>query len=115
MGDTHAEIREALDAATPGPWAGEQQECVELYGDPWAMQLDSDGDGERPFVFGSKHDAHLIANAPTWLAELLAENTRLREALERIGHEVQDFKSPPSREFLANIASAALAQPPAQR
>jgi len=56
---SHDEIKAALAAATPVPWHA------------WNR-----GIGYEVHTF-RESDAHLIANAPTWLADLLAEVDRL--------------------------------------
>lgn len=72
-----ADIKKALEAATPGPWITtkdkffENTEGVEMNG----FYI---GGGFRP------QDAHLIANAPTWLSQLLQEREQMVEALKLI-------------------------------
>jgi len=79
-----AEIREALEKATPGPFIARDYEWPGndklLY---WVMTHD-DGIG----AFACYEDAHLAANAPEWLRFLLNEIDRLdREyAEERAAH-----------------------------
>jgi len=76
-----AEIREALEKATPGPW--------------FAVKVDSDSYSisNKPGYYGhcitgwgrvlqTKEDAHLIANAPEWLRFLLSELDRAEKELE---------------------------------
>ncbi len=66
-----AAIREALKAATPGPWKVSDSHglCVAASAKLAPLVADmSTKDWE-----GDRADAHLIANAPTWLAELLEE------------------------------------------
>lgn len=72
----HDEIRAALAAATPGPWQvyESMQADTFVYGPRGILRDD--------IIAGptyNRENAHLIANAPTWLAELLAEVDRLRE------------------------------------
>ena len=57
----------------------------------WSVVEAGDNDWGPAGGVSKKADAHLIANAPTWLAQLLAaleaserENERMREALEEI-------------------------------
>ena len=77
-----AEIREALEKATPGPWKIDEFGAV----------TDRKGnliqwyDGK--VVTAQKEDAHLIANAPEWLRFLLSELERLEReyAEERAAH-----------------------------
>lgn len=87
---SHEHIREALGRATPGPWEstplGSEGYTVTGAPDPGAT-------GVRAKVrlriarFGyqdwdtDRANAHLIANAPTWLAELLAEVDNARREL----------------------------------
>lgn len=83
----HKAIRAALAAATPGPWhawdrgighevhvgpdcAVEPARCYEL-------------NGQFRETFAGA-DARLIANAPTWLAELLAEVEAADQAVQRV-------------------------------
>lgn len=83
---SHDDIRAALEAASPQPW-----KPIYLEGtDPHDVPIEdatgdyicaSPDDGVRGGH--SAADAHLIANAPTWLAELLAENERLAVDAER--------------------------------
>lgn len=82
------EIRAALAAATPGPWDAKPlgSEGYAVTGAP-----DPDAPGVRAKMrrriarFGyqdwdtDRANAELVAKAPTWLAELLAEVDRLRE------------------------------------
>ena len=73
---SHDEIRAALAAATPGPWQvyESMQADTFVYGPRGILRDD--------IIAGptyNRENAHLIANAPTWLAELLAEVDRLRE------------------------------------
>jgi len=83
---SHADIRAALEAATPGKWdyyrphPGYRCYMVErvapeghLSGDCVAICED----------VRAEANAHLIANAPVWLAELLAENELLTVDAER--------------------------------
>ena len=89
---TPEQIREMLDAATPGPWGANEWYNTDEGG--WAAVgphhqvtheeamdgLDDEPDGishER-----AKADAQIIAAAPTIIRELLTENERLRSALQ---------------------------------
>lgn len=70
----HDEIRAALAAATPGPWQvyESMQADTFIYGPRGILRDD--------IIAGptyNRENAHMIANAPTWLAELLAEVDRL--------------------------------------
>lgn len=68
-----AEIRKALDAATPGPWA-----MIEPIDEVWQSI-----DNTKIATVASNQDAdanlHLIANAPEWLQFLLDELERLEQ------------------------------------
>ena len=92
---TPEQIREMLDAATPGPWGANEWYNTDEGG--WAAVgphhqvtheeamdgLDDEPDGishER-----AKADAQIIAAAPTIIRELLTENERLRGVLEEDG------------------------------
>ena len=74
------EIRAALADATPGPWAWlyPDQCCRDGYCIKSKADLDT-CDGVTHAMKALHADVVLIANAPTWLAELLAEVDRLRE------------------------------------
>ena len=74
----HDEIRAALAAATPGPWAWlyPDQCCRDGYCIKSKADLDT-CDGLTHAMKALHADVVLIANAPTWLAELLAEVERL--------------------------------------
>lgn len=76
-------IKEALNNATPGPWVADGQELDETYSG--SLYLYSPAANE-PVLSTSLmlEDAILIANAPTWLAQLVAEVERLRGLVERI-------------------------------
>lgn len=81
-----AVIEAALKAATPGPWKYEPPDGRHG-GAPW---IDADPMPVSEF-YGTLADARLIANAPTWLAELVervkmaeAEVERLRELLDQV-------------------------------
>lgn len=70
-----AEIREALEKATPGPWNVEGKEIWKRAG--WYF-----GDNLHVYICDADNpaNAHLIANAPEWLRFLLDE-------LERVNRE----------------------------
>jgi len=88
---SHDDIRAALAAATPGPWRthdfghpGEQEPSsivVHTGKFDWNDVQDPDGTSAIAWMpaWGRQDsdNAHLIANAPTWLADLLAEVDRL--------------------------------------
>jgi hypothetical protein len=70
-----AEIRKALDAATPGPW-----ENVQLF----YVGVTTEGRFYPVAECDDQNNAILIANAPEWLRFLLDELDRLRA--ERYSH-----------------------------
>jgi hypothetical protein len=85
-------IKEALKAATPGPWLPhEHQDTDEVFGvevlsahngGTWPV-ADMQHDEGHPDPYGQiRANAHLIANAPTWLAQLVAEVERLERENE---------------------------------
>lgn len=74
MTDTKEDIRKALAAATPGNWDVRGGVIVDSTG---AVVANPPRMGER-MARGQIADAHLIANAPQWLAGLLAECDGLR-------------------------------------
>ena len=82
---SHEDIRAALAAATPGPWAVTLWNLSGWMPKLWAedqLPIEERGPFAAGSVMGTSReqrdaDAHLIANAPTWLAELLAEVDRL--------------------------------------
>ena len=77
---SHDDIRAALEAATRQPW-------VSLYPgqccDGYCIESEDGRDAVAHGLEGSVSDLDLITSAPTWLAELLAENERLSVELER--------------------------------
>jgi len=90
-----AEIRKALDAATPGPWKWIDPggyDRKKLVGEHEIMNFGASMSylefaGQEP----DDADAHLIANAPEWLRFLLdeldrkdEENRKLREELDAV-------------------------------
>ena len=100
---SHDDIREALAAATPGPWDAKPlgSEGYAVTGAP-----DPDAHGVRAKMrrriarFGyqdwdtDRTNAELVANAPTWLAELLAEVDRLtrwKTEMITVLHGLQDL------------------------
>lgn len=67
----HGDIKAALEAATPEPW---DYHADQHRDDGRVWRLGGDGDDICRLAYPDREaDAHLIANAPTWLAELLAE------------------------------------------
>lgn len=101
MSDLTQTVREALAAATPGPWA-----YVEPDGrhgaDPW---IDADPDPISQF-FGREADAHLIAAAPAWLAELCDRLEAAEGELAAVRRLVTDWQ--------ANSGSRPLGDPTAE-
>lgn len=71
-------IKEALAAATPGPWVADGQDFTPA-GYHGTVYLYSPTAGQ-PVLSASLpwEDARLISMAPQWLAQLVAENERLR-------------------------------------
>ena len=91
----HDEIRAALAAATPGPWAWlyPDQCCRDGYCIKSKADLDT-CDGVTHAMKALHADVVLIANTPTWLAELLAEVDQLTaraEAAEQAIQRVREF------------------------
>ena len=91
----HDEIRAALAAATPGPWAWlyPDQCCRDGYCIKSKADLDT-CDGVTHAMKALHADVVLIANAPTWLAELLAEVDRLtrwKTEMITVLHGLQDL------------------------
>ena len=94
---SHDDIREALAAATPGPWDATYDPA-----DRWTSITGQQyGEYVCPEVATCEGDvgtdAHLIANAPTWLAELLAEVDALTaraEAAEQAIQRVRELHTP---------------------
>ena len=99
----HDEIRAALAAATPGP-------LVHLP----SMQADTFIYLRDDIIAGPTYRrsrGHLIANAPTWLAELLAEVDALTaraEAAERAVQRVRDLAEHYDGLTYANLSRAIL-------
>lgn len=77
--DWTKEVRESLEKATPGPWRiGHISEIKED-----AADIDSDDGAIADNVYGAANRTFLL-NAPTDIANLLAEREVLREALEDV-------------------------------
>jgi hypothetical protein len=107
-----AAIRAALDAATQGEW--KWHSVLSLHDLPdsamsagdlrvYTPTPDKFYDGEIAFILQPmksgamllrKTDGDLIANAPTWLRELLAENARLQKVVEAAREIVDDADRP---------------------
>ncbi|MGD3843570.1 hypothetical protein QT614_22475 [Xanthomonas citri pv. citri] len=86
------EIRERLQAATPGPWDSEPDDEPECY---WVFVDDGEGGGETVAScalgeFSGRDDADLIAHAPQDLADALDEIARLRAALRAVNGDMTD-------------------------
>lgn len=83
MTDLIQEVREALAKATPGPW----ESYIEWSDSPIVFQEGAPGDKwvcqlwykDEEVMDNGVNNAHLIANAPTWLQQL----TDRLEAAER--------------------------------
>ncbi|GIP55928.1 hypothetical protein [Paenibacillus vini] len=82
MNDRIQEIRERLEAASPGPWT------IYEYSDYRGYEVHKYPIGYKSAITGwgkvlqTKEDASLIANAPTDISYLLSEVERLQTALE---------------------------------
>jgi hypothetical protein len=79
--DIQKEIKEALEKATPGPWKSEGGTFERGDKRPSVITYFDTDHGEW-FIHGDiadKDDAHLIANAPTWLSHLLELIEQLQE------------------------------------
>lgn len=91
---SHDDIRAALAKAAPGPWAYHADQHRD---DGHVWRLGGDGDDICRLAYPDREsDAHLIANAPTWLAELLAEVDALTaraEAAEQLLTQVRKLHS----------------------
>ena len=72
---SHDDIRAALESRTDLPWRPSHDGPVATRPSDTYDVLDNDGETVAASLFYL--DAHLIANAPTWLTELLAEVDRL--------------------------------------
>lgn len=85
-----AEIRAAIEAATPGPWG-----CFadSDHSRAWWVRVGSDRQATWLDHDNADADAHLIANAPTWLAELVGR-------VERSEQRAESFESQAVEEFV---------------
>ena len=72
---SHDDIKAALESRTDLPWRPSHDGPVATRPSDTYDVLDNDGETVAASLFYL--DAHLIANAPTWLTELLAEVDRL--------------------------------------
>lgn len=74
------QIEKALEAATPGPWRLVEES------DPSAQEIvfssKQYGVDDLIAISFSNRNTNLIANAPTWLSQLLQERAVLVEALK---------------------------------
>lgn len=79
-------IEAALEDATPGPWA--HDDTTHIDGSPWTYLYA----GNEPIgnISVNPWDVALLVNAPTWLAELVAEVKRLREFAVDAWHDGKD-------------------------
>ena len=90
----HEDIRKALAAATPGRWA--KCNTADVFtdddaakrGEPGTHIADCDPSSDKD-VSRARSDAHLIANAPQWLAGLLEETTTLKAERDRYLHALE--------------------------
>ena len=78
---SHDDIRAALESRTDLPWRPSHDGPVATRPSDTYDVLDNDGETVAASLFYL--DAHLIANAPTWLAELLGEVGLLRTLKHR--------------------------------
>ena len=78
---SHDDIRAALEARSDLPWRPSHGGPVATRPSDTYDVLDNDGETVAASLFYL--DAHLIANAPTWLAELLGEVGLLRTLKHR--------------------------------
>jgi hypothetical protein len=80
-----SEIKKALENATPGPWLSGKTVYAEQNNiDVCAFYFD-DWCGDSEDFENAEANAHLIANAPVWLAELIKANeTAAAKERERI-------------------------------
>ena len=76
---SHDDIRAALESRTDLPWRPSHDGPVATRPSDTYDVLDNDGETVAASLFYL--DAHLIANASTWLAELLAEVDNARREL----------------------------------
>lgn len=110
---THDEIRAALAKATPGPWARWRDQdgqphmhgllmvgiADEVIPTGEALVNTREPDGPSPIAeCYIEEDAHLIANAPAWLAELLAENEPI-ETCARCGKPAEGLATIDDRRY----------------
>jgi len=83
-----AEIREALEKATPGPWHMSKLSAgylVDDRGKDITVFIEYNEDGSVYMEFENwQNNARLIANAPEWLRFLLEERDKLIEGLRKL-------------------------------
>lgn len=98
------EIREALEAATPGPW--EARAWGIDTNDKYSVAQIGEDEKEIATVWKgirypnmpeisdeeAKVNAHLIANAPEWLRQLLAEREALKAEVERLERHIENIE-----------------------
>lgn len=70
------QVKEALEMANPGPWIKDKEKHGYEYG------IMSPSSGWLLGTISKKNDAHLIANAPTWLQLLLDELEKTQRGKE---------------------------------
>ncbi len=87
---SHDDIRAALEAATPGPWHAwdrgigcEVHQGQDGTHEGWPIDRPCSPLNDEFRETFRKSDAHLIAHAPEWLAELLGELDRLGTLKQR--------------------------------
>ena len=81
------QIKEALSKATPGPWS---KEGCEL----WHRGESYGGDSPHAYIGDLKmmqdRNAHLIAQAPTWLAYLIDELEKAQKEIHQMREAMID-------------------------
>ena len=82
---SHDDIKAALESRTDLPWRPSHDGPVATRPSDTYDVLDNDGETVAASLFYL--DAHLIANAPTWLAELLAEVDEAQAEAMNVGHD----------------------------
>ena len=92
----HGDIRAALEAATPGPWhawdrgiGSEVHQGQDGTHEGWPIDRPCSPLNDEFRETFRKSDAHLIANAPRWLADLLEQNQRYANRIANMGHGLQ--------------------------
>lgn len=81
-------ISAALGDATPGPWETHQSE---RHPEQWSVRVRFPWGKTRVLTIrAAEHNAHLIANAPTWLAQLLGALEAAEKRIEELETERDD-------------------------